>query len=212
MNKVIYKISNLFTLKKYDNSNLNCQSYEYPTLYAIRSAILGSIIQVDGVEKAKELFHKVKNAVIYIQYPKEFNINGCRIKRYANSYYGLKDENKMDRMNLISNNFYTTMGFREYVYLEEIVFYIDDSIPNIEIYLKNIDWLGTAESLVYLHSFEKAYKLINVMSSCSENYNARRFEQYDWDSKAKFEHVYMYSNKYTHKHKKLYYCVKDIEI
>ncbi|ADL52045.1 hypothetical protein [Clostridium cellulovorans] len=210
MNKITYKTANLFTLKKYENSNLNCQSYEYPTLYAIRSAILGAIIQVDGVMKAEELFHKVKNAVIYIQYPKVFHINGCKIKRYANSYYGINNEQKLDRENLIKNNFYTTMGFREYIDVEDIVFYIDMSIPNINLYLKNIDWIGTAESLVYLHSIEEVQTLNNVMVPVPSNEVRGRYNQFDWDSKARFEHIYLYSDKYTHKHRNLSCSIKDL--
>ena len=35
MKKVVYKTSNLFTLKKYNDNNLNCQSYQYPLSYTI---------------------------------------------------------------------------------------------------------------------------------------------------------------------------------
>ncbi|GAA0077578.1 hypothetical protein UT300005_19560 [Clostridium sp. CTA-5] len=212
MYKVTYGTSNLFTLKKYENSNLNCQSYEYPTIYAVRSAILGAIIQVDGIEKAKELFHKVKNAIIYIQYPNEFKINGCRIKRFANSFYDLKDEQKIDRDYLISKNFCTSMGFREYVYLKEIVFYIDNSISDIELYLKNIDWLGTAESLVYLESIKETNKLDRILK-VESNINCRKYEQYDWSSKVKFENVYMFSDKYNKRQQvKLICSINNIEM
>ena len=88
MKKVTYEFSNLFSLKKYKDSNLNCQSYEYMTTYGIRSAILGQVIVQDGLDKAEELFHKVKNAIIYIQYPKQYKTNRVQQKRYANSYYG----------------------------------------------------------------------------------------------------------------------------
>lgn len=212
MYKVTYGTSNLFTLKKYENSNLNCQSYEYPTVYAIRSAILGAIIQVDGLETAKELFHKVKNAVIYVQYPRNFKINGCRIKRFANSFYDLKEENKIDRDYLISKNFCTSMGFREYIYLEKIAFYIDNSIPNIELYLKNIDWLGTAESLVYLESIKETNKLDRILK-VNNDANCKKYEQYDWSSKVKFENVYMFSDQYNKRQQiKLVCAINDIEV
>lgn len=212
MNKVVYKTSNLFTLKKYENSNLNCQSYEYPTIYSIRSAILGAIIQLDGIDMANKLFHKVKNAVIYIQYPNNFKINGCRLKRFANSFYNLKDEDKIDRDKQIANNFCTSIGFREYVHLEKIVFYIDNSIENISLYLKNIDWIGTAESLVYLDSIEKTNTLNRVLKQ-SRSTEKRKYEQYDWNSKAKFENVYMYSSQYGRREQiKLMCVVDDIEL
>lgn len=212
MYKATYKTSNLFSFKKYDFSNLNCQSYVYPTIYGIRCAILGAIITVDGVEKAKELFHNIKNSIIYVQFPNEYKINGIKLKRYSNKSYKINEEEKYDRDKLISSNFKTTMGFREYVDLKEIVFYIDKSIENIEIYLKNIDWIGTAESLVYLDKVEKVNKLENVMLSLNREYDVKVYEQFDWDSKIKFENVYMYSSELKHLHKKIKAYIGDLNI
>ena len=205
MKKVTYKTSNLYSLKKYKDSNLNCRSYEYLTPYQIKCAILGSVIKIDGVKKAEELFHKIKNAIIYVQYPKKFKTNGIKLKRYSNAYYSIKDEEKMDREKLIGNNFKTTMGFREYVYIPELSFYIDNSIPNLELYLKNIDWLGTAESLVYLDSIEDTKQLKNVLLKWNKQDDVELFEVHDFDMKTEFENVYMYSDKYKHLHK-TYIC------
>lgn len=212
MNKIIYKTSNLYTSKKYKDSNLNCRSYEYLNPYQIRSAILGAIIQLDGIEKAKELFHKVKNAIIYIQYPKQFKINGVKLKRYSNAYYSLKEDEKMDREKLITANFKTTMGFRQYINTPELVFYIDDSIPNLELYLKNIDWFGTAESLVYLDKIEKVNKLDDILLKWNWKDDIELFEIHDFSTKTEFDDVYMYSDKYKHIHDTHICYVGNLEI
>lgn len=227
MQKITYKLSNIFTLKKYNDNNLNCQSYEYPTIYGLRCAILGAVIQTDGIDKAKELFSKIKNSNIYIQYPKEFKINGVKQKRYSNAYYNsCYDKEKYDTMNantkaktyyyldkdgLEKSNYKTTMGFRQYIKMDEIVFYIDNLIPDIEMYLKNIDWLGTAESMVYLDKIEEVNRLENVLKKWNKESHVNIYEQHDWSSKTTFDSVYMYSDKkYKHMHDTFMCCVDDI--
>lgn len=206
MNKITYKLSNIFSLKKYNDNNLNCQSYEYPTIYGVRCAILGAIIQTDGIEKAQELFNKVKNTNIYIQYPKEFKVNGVKQKRYSNAYYSKFDE--LDEKNLDKS----TMGFRQYVQMNEIIFYIDNLIPNIKMYLKNIDWLGTAESMVYLDNIQEISKLENVLVKWDNKSHVNIFEQHDWNSKTTFNTVYMYSDKYNHKYDSFMCCIDNISL
>ena len=210
MKKVVYKTSNLFTLKRYNDNNLNCQSYQYPLSYTIKSAIIGSIIKVDGIEKAKDLFNKIKNMKIYVQFPKQFSKIGITQKRYSNAYYG--KFNKLDREDLIKSNWKTTMGFREYIFTDEIVFYIDNSIDDIELYLKNIDALGTAESLVYLSSIEETNKLENVLVEWNKEDRVNTFEQVDYTTKTTFDTVYMYSSKYKNISRRYMCCIKDIEI
>lgn len=210
MKKITYKTSNLFTLKHYNDSNLNCQSYEYPTIYAIKSAILGAIIRLEGIEQAKEKFIKLKNMNIYVQFPKEYCKSGQMIKRYTNSYYGLPEEKKLDKT-FIAQDSYTTMGFREYVLIDEIVFYIDNSLENIELYLKNIDFLGTAESLVYLDSIEEVSKMEGVLIPIEENeLDKVVYEQHDYATNTTFDNIYMYSPKRKHIHKTYMCKIEDI--
>lgn len=210
MKKVVFGLSNLFTLKRYKDNNLNCQSYEYPTIYSIRCAILGAVIQVDGLDKARELFNKIKNTNIFIQFPREYKVNGIRLKRYGNSYYKKYDE--LDREKMLKNNWNTTMGFREYVQLDKIVFYIDDIVPDIDLYLKNIDWIGTAESMVYLEKIEEVSYLENVLVKWNGKDSTKVYEQHDWGSKTTFESVYMYSERYSHIHRSFMCQIDDIKI
>lgn len=208
MKKITYKLSNIFTLKQYEDNNLNCRTFEYPTIYGIKCAIIGAIIQTDGVEKAEELFNKVKNSIIYVQFPKQYKINGVKQKRYSNGSY--KPFDATDRESLLKANFKTTMGFRQYIHMDEIVFYIDSNIPNIDMYLKNIDWLGTAESMVYLDSIKETNSLENVLVKWNGVDEVNTYKQYNWNSKTKFENVYMYSSKYKHIHDCNICRIKDI--
>ena len=214
ISKATYNFSNLFSLKHYNDNNLNCQSYKYPTIYGIRCAIIGSIIQVDGIEKAKELFYKVKNAIIYIQYPYEYKLNNIKLKRYRNSYYKMKDGDELDRDKLLEPkiSFHTSMGFRQHYHLPQITFYIDNSIPNLELYLKNIDWLGTAESLVYLDKIEQVSNMENVLCKWDSENDTELHEQHDFCPKTTFETIYMYSDEYKHIHDSFMCEVKDIEL
>ena len=208
MLKINYKLSGLFSLKKYNDSNLKCQSYEYPTIYAIRSAILGSVIKIDGIDKAKELFHKIKNSNIYVEIPNDYKVNGVMQNRYSNSYYALFDV--LDR-DIIVNNTKTTMGFRQYIHMDNITIYMDNLIPDIEMYLKNIDNIGTSESLVYLDSIEEVDEMKNVLVEWDKKSHCEIYEQYDWDSKSTFDNVYMYSKK-GRKQRGYMCCVKNIMI
>ena len=79
MLKVTYKVPSSFSIKKFNDSHLQARSYEYPMLTTIRGAILSSIIERRGKAYAEKIFRKVKNAQIFIQYPKEYLINQHKI-------------------------------------------------------------------------------------------------------------------------------------
>lgn len=183
MIKVIYSVCSIFSLKKYNDSHLSARSYEYPMLSTIRGAILSSIIERKGRKVAEELFRKVKNAQIFIQYPETFNIGQQKIKRMSNNGYFAKysEENK----NKWENNF--TVGIREVVATDKIVFYIDESIENILEYLVNIDRIGDSESLVILEKIERVTAMENILMEWNESvgYDVKLYEVYDWKTKIK---------------------------
>ena len=79
-------------------------------------------------------------------------------------------------------------------------------------YLKNIDWLGSYESMIYLDSIEETNKLENVMTTWNKENDCRTFEQFDWDKKTEFKNLDMYNKDYKHLDKKILCCLKDIEI
>lgn len=203
MIKAIYKTTALFSLKKYDDSNLKAQSYEYPTVYSVRSAILGSIIEIEGIEKAKELFHKIKNANIYVALNNKYKTNGVLQRRCSNAYYQVAEGEDASKK--------TTIGFRQYVHMDNITIYIDNLIPEIEIYLKNIDRLGTAESMIYLNSISECANIDNVLVQWDGESNCSIYEQWDWDNKSTFENIYMYSSA-KRLQRRYMSCVKNIMI
>ena len=291
MKKVTYEFSNLFSLKKYNDSNLNCQSYNYMTIYGLRSAILGQIIQQDGLNIAKDLFHKVKNAVIYIQHPTKYKTNNIQLKRFSNNSYiydvntdmvykfknkfkiptaevreivgeSLDIENNYPLNKLIKDDYKTevtsvliellaelaskseeefketiedmainyyesmienvigthingskkTMGFRQYKDIPSFTFYIDSSIPEIDRYLKGIDWLGTSSSLVYLKDIEEVDSMSNILVKWDRKEDKTLHENYDWGSKSTFNHIYMYGDLYDKRNKvqtRCNYVIKD---
>ena len=188
MKKVTYKLSNLFSLRKYGHNNMCSESYEYPMVATVRSAIISAIIRVDGVKKAEELFNKVKNEIIYIQYPEQFEKNVNRLHLVSNSAWRPATKRGEDKV---------SVGQREFVDVDNITFYIGNNIPFIDMYLKNIDWIGTTESLVYLDNIEETNKLEDVLMTWDEKEDEFIYEMYDWDKKTKFENIYMYGDKYT---------------
>lgn len=211
MKKITYRTSNLFSLKKYNHADTLAQSYEYPTIYGIRCAIIGAIIQTDGIEKAKELFFKVKNSNIYIQYPKLYFKTVIKQSRLKTTDKRSKKEKDDDEKNGITPNLtVSTMGAREYLDLKEVVFYIDNLIPNIEMYLKNIDWIGNAESMVYLDKIEEVNLLENILKKWDKKNCVEIFEQHDWNSKTSFDSIYTYSNQYKHHHDTFYCEISNI--
>lgn len=215
MLKVTYKVPSVFSIKKFNDSHLSARSYEYPMLTTIRGAILGSVIERRGRSTAEKLFRKIKNIQIFIQYPGSFMIGQQKIKRMSNKGYEYKysEETKRDWEGKY------TVGIREYVYTDKIVFYIDESIDDIIEYLVNIDRIGDSESIVILESIEKVTEMENILLEWNESigYNTRLYELYDWETKLnkkddrgmKFEDVYIFSDKKKSKYIKRLCYIKD---
>ncbi|MDU1540039.1 MAG: type I-A CRISPR-associated protein Cas5a [Paeniclostridium sordellii] len=217
MLKVTYTVPSVFSIKKFNDSHLAARSYEYPMLTTIRGAILGSVIERKGRLAAEKIFRKLKNIQIFIQYPNSFTIGQQKIKRMSNKGYEYKysEESKGDWEGKY------TVGIREYVYTDKIVFYIDESIDDIIEYLVNIDRIGDSESLVMLESIEKVTEMENVLVEWNESigYDTRLYELYDWETKLNkkgdkdsgmnFEDVYIFSENKKAKYIKRLCYIKD---
>lgn len=217
MIKVTYSVPSVFSIKKFNDSHLAARSYEYPMLTTIRGAILGSIIERRGKATAEKLFRKIKNMQIFIQYPDQFMIGQQKIKRMSNKGYEYKysEDSKREWEGKY------TVGIREYVYTDKIVFYIDESIDGIIEYLVNIDRIGDSESLVILDSIEKVNEMENVLVEWNERlgYDVSLFELYDWETKLNkkgdkdsgmsFKDVYMFSENKKSKYIKRVCYIKD---
>ena len=217
MLKVTYKVPSVFSIKKFNDSHLSARSYEYPMLTTIKGAILGSIIERKGRSFAEQIFRKLKNTQIFIQYPDSFMIGQQKIKRMSNKGYEhtYSEEAKRDWEGKY------TVGIREYVYTDKIVFYIDESIDDIIEYLVNIDRIGDSESLVILESIERVNEMNNILVEWNESmgYDTKIYELYDWETKLNkkgdkdsgmsFEDVYIFSEKKKSKYIKRLCYIKD---
>lgn len=200
MLKVTYKVPSVFSIKKFKDSPLLARSYEYPMLTTIRGAILSSMIERKGRIYAKDMFRKIKNAQIFIQYTEKCMINQFKIKRMSNKGYEFKQGE--DSIRDWPKRY--TVGIREYVLTDKIVFYIDETIPDIVELLANIDRIGDSESIVMLQSVEKVQKMENVLVEYNiEMDDVELYELYDWstninkkkeDKGVSFDDVYIYSN------------------
>ena len=217
MLKVTYKVPALFSLKKFNDSHLLARSYEYPMLTTIRGAILSSMIERKGKVYAEKMFRNIKNAQIFIQYPKEYMINQCKIKRMSNKGY----EYKYSEDTIRDWEGKYTVGIREYVLTDKIVFYIDISIDDIIELLVNIDRIGDSESVVILENIEEVDVMENVLIEWNESLgdDIDLYELFDWetnlnkkgdkDKGMNFDDVYIYSSKKSPKYKKRLCYVKD---
>ncbi|MFJ8531204.1 hypothetical protein [Bacillus sp. NPDC094106] len=220
MLKVTYKVKSLFSLKKYKDSHLLARSYEHPMLSTIRGAILASLIERSGKRKAEDLFYRIKNAQIFIQHPDTFHKTQQKITMLTNNSMNSKDTDKVQTSDDV--NALTTVGIREFVNVNHLVFYIDESIPNLFAYLYNIDRIGNSESHVSLVNIEKVNKMEQVLMQWddSKGYDVELFELYDWDTKldatgkkdkgTKFENVYIFSEKLKNVNKKMICYVEEV--
>lgn len=202
MLKVTYKVASVFSIKKFKDSHLLARSYVYPMLTTIRGAILSSMIQRKGKSYAENMFRKIKNAQIFVQYPEKYIVNQHKIKRMSNKGY----EYKYSEDTIRDWRGKYTIGIREYILTDTIVFYIDESIPDIIELLVNIDRIGDSESIVMLENIQQVKEMKNILVEWSVDVgdNVDTYELYDWSTKVSkkgedmgtsFDDVYIYSKK-----------------
>lgn len=186
MLKVTYKVLANFSLKRYKDGHLSSRSYPYATSSSLRGSILGSMIQRKGKKFAEENFHNLKNVQIFIQHPKSYTTNQAKMKMFSNSVYAKGGKEG------------TTVGIREYVSVKKIVFYIDETLPDIIEYLENINRIGNSESMVQLQSVEKVTTMENILMDWDKSmgFDMDLVENYDWDTSNKgmtFKKIYLFS-------------------
>ncbi|AMN31031.1 hypothetical protein BFS06_12525 [Clostridium perfringens] len=202
MLKVTYKINNMFSLRKFGDSHLCARSYEYPMLTTIRGALLGSLIQRKGIKFAEDNFNSIAKVPIYIQIPKNFVINETKLRMLSNNY--LTNSN--------NGSIATTVGIREYIVMDKLVFYIDDTgLDFLREVLVNIDRIGSSDSMVEIESMELVDFMENILVEWTEDigFDYKIYELYDWSDKTKFENRYIYSNKASDKNIKRNCYIKE---
>lgn len=228
MLKVTYNVLGLYSLKKYNDGHMSSRSYPHAITGTIRGALLSSMIRRKGKEYAKENFYKLKHAQIFIQHPKKYYINQTKVRLISNTAMTMKPEKKVFT-NPADVNSVMSVGIREQVAVDTIVFYIDETIDCLVEYLDAVRRIGNSESLVELKSIEKVSKMENILMpwnpSMGLDYDLT--EDWDWETnmtKAKkkkeikedkgltFEDIYLFTpqKKLKNKNKKTLCYIKDI--
>lgn len=219
MLKVTYKLANLFSLRKFKDSNLCARSYEYPMITTIRGALLGSLIQRRGRKFAEKHFEELETIKIYVQVPQKFYKNEEKLRMFSNNSYA--KGNVLEKYADLR-----TMGVREYVAMDKIVFYIDNSLEYIAELLVNIDRIGNSDSIVELEKIEEVEFMENVLLEWNEDigYDCKLYDLFDWNKEGnnkknskkkekqnRFFEKYIYSDKQKDNNIKIICYVKDKE-
>lgn len=188
MLKVTYKVKGTFSLKNKQDGHLLSRSHDVPTSSCIRGALLASAFKYKGREWAKSHFNKIKHSQIFIQYDDVFSKQQEKRKMITTRGVDTSKDFNPDGANAL-----TTLGVREYVLRNEIVFYIDETLEDVTQLLENINRLGNTESLVELKSIEKSDTLTNVLMPTSiRKVDEEYVKDEEWHKNTKFNQVDAY--------------------
>ena len=209
--KVTYDVMGLFSLKRFGHGHLNAQSYPIPMKSTIRGAILGQMIQLKGKEFAEAHYEQLRDLKLFIQYPEQFEHNQVLLNRITNR--GFAAQGKIQTHEDVDK--FRTVGIRDMVHVNQIVFYIEDDLEGLSTYLKSIQIIGDSESHVGLRSVEEVKTMTNVLMPYSPDLGFDSFleELWDWSPEKPFEKHYGYSHNRTGGHvHKVCYVEKTIEV
>lgn len=212
MYKITYHVNGLFSLKNYKDGHLLARSYPYVTNACIRGAILSAMIQRFGVAFAEKAFADLKSIRLYPQMPSAYRINQIKKNMISNPAMEKKAVSKTPA-DVDSSR---TVGIREFVHVDEVVFYLERLNPEIVECLENISVLGASESVVELKSIEQTDCMENVLMTVLPeeiDFEKDLHENIDWETKLNgtrivtdkglaFSDAYCYSKERTHKYEK----------
>lgn len=214
---VKYKPTSLFSLRKSDSSNSAAKSLIAPSPYSIKMALLNSIITFDSLKKAKENFEMIRKLEIQYDLSEYICVNNCFIKIQKEPHSSKKETNP----NL---SFDTSIGFREYIYYNDIVSFAinvsDEKDKNfLNKYFMLINYYGKRgcffqyinSSKILLNTLPNNYSTFFNIQNLESIVNGFLVEMDDFDPKVKFEEVNTYSDKSTKRIKKVY-CFKYDQI
>ncbi len=212
MYKITYHVNGLFSLKNYKDGHLLARSYPYVTNACIRGAILSAMIQRFGVAFAENAFADLKSIRIYPQMPAAFRVN--QIKKNMISNPAMEKRAAAKTLAEVSSS--RTVGIREFVHVDEVVFYMERLNPEVVECLENISVLGASESVVELKCIEQTDCMENVLMTVLQeeiDFEKDLHENIDWETKLKgkriiideglaFSDAYCYSKTRKHKYEK----------
>lgn len=186
----------LFSLKDSNSTSSGAKSLFLPSPYSIKMAFISQAISLGGVNFSndKHLFVVIRDAEISYHINGEFSVNNCFVKI----------QKKRD-----SNPYTPTVGFREYIYINEEVELIFNVANQTDVcflkkYLHTINYFGKRGCFYQFIKYNDAPNEPNVMSFGANNMCAGIIQEFDdFDHSLSFDNVNSYSEAKTKRKKHL---------
>lgn len=208
--EITYRPTSLFSLRKSDSTNTSVKSLIAPSPYSIKMALLNSIITFDSLVKAQNYFNTIKNLEIQYNLSNFICVNNCFVKIQKEPHSTKKKSNP----NLA---FATSVGFREYIYYNDVVKFAIKAENEKDAYFLNkyfrlINYFGKRGSFFqYINSkiikeniLPCVYTTYFEINKLGVGIDGLLVKMDDFDSKAKFEDVNTYSSKKVKRDEKIY--------
>lgn len=208
--EVTYRPTSLFSLRKSDSTNTAAKSLIAPSPYSIKMALLNSIITFDSLVKAQDYFDIIKKLEIQYNLSNFICANNCFVKIQKEPHSTKKKSNP----NLA---FDTAVGFREYIYYNDVVKFAikvksEEDIYFLDKYFRFINYFGKRGSFFqYINSriieeniLPCVYTTYFEINKLGVGIDGLLVKMDDFDSKAKFEDVNTFSSKKTKRDEKIY--------
>ncbi len=194
---VIYKPTNLFSLKDSNFTNSGAKSLFLPSPYSIKMAIFNQAITIDGIEifekrKSIELGY-IRDTSIFYYVEGSFCVNNTFV-----TIQSMRD-----------GKFRGKPSFREYIYLNgniELIFEVENTGSKnfLKKYLHKINYFGKRGSFFQFIEYSDNPNKPNVNDFDVSNISAGVIQEYDdMSPKAKFENINNYNSKTAKRDKKL---------
>lgn len=189
--KATYDVSAFFSLKGFNDGHLKSAGLVVPMITTIKGALLGQVIQQRGLAFAREHHDALRDTKVFIQFPDRFVQNQTKVNLITNA--GLNAKGTIKQMSDVDK--YRTVGIKGFTAVEQVVFYIEDTIEGLDHFLKGIQILGDSDSQVGLRTLEEARELENVLLpySIHMGYDSQIDPIYDWSPDSTFDEHYAYS-------------------
>ncbi len=195
---VIYRPTNLFSLKSSNSTNSGAKSLLIPSPYSIKMALLNQAITINGKEtfetKKSIEFAFIKNAGIEYRVKGSFCVNNCFV-----TIQSLRD-----------GNYRGKPSFREYVFISdtiEIIFNVDgvEARDYLQKYLHRINYFGKRGCFFQFVQYNEDCGAANVKEFDTTELNSGLLQEFDEVSpKAQFKNLNNFDSSKAMRDKKLY--------
>lgn len=194
---VIYKPTNLFSLKDSNFTNSGAKSLLLPSPYSIKMAIFNQAITIDGVE----IFEQKKN--VELEY-----IRDARISYYVEGSFCVNNT-FVTIQSMRDGKYRGKPSFREYLYLNsniELIFEVknENSMNYLKKYLYKINYFGKRGSFFQFVEYKDNPHTPNVNNFHASTISAGIIQEYDdMPIDAKFDNINNYNSRTAKRNKVL---------